>query len=294
MTSRPKEPEKEEIERELALIRKVLNGNVPAWHEFVEAYSDTIYNVARHFFADEDTVGDIYVTVLDTLYRGRLSKFQGKSRLGRWVAVVTRNLCRDAYRQLYGRQRSLKAQEGLTPFEDHLFRLYYQEGHGLREAYEQARERSGEQIPFSEVFPILAEIERKLGSKKLAHLADRAGVKNRIVYWEELDNLLGEDDEDRPMEPSPRPEKGELPFEPGPARAALESILQELSDTDRLFLKMKYYHGLKERELMDVLGFETAESLEKHHGRLLDRLRRGLEDAGVVQYKYDEIFRSLF
>jgi RNA polymerase sigma factor (sigma-70 family) len=294
MTSREPDTRAEKIRDDKILVRRILDGNLPAWHEFVESYSGTIYAVAGKFFEDEDTVGDVYVAVLDALYRGRLRKYSGRSRLDHWVAVVTRNLCRDTYRRLYGRQRDIKLQESLTPFESHLFRIYYQEGQGLREAYEIARERSGEDVSFSSVFPILARIEEKLGSRRLARLVERSQTRGRVVYWEELENLRGEDEDADEPSSGPAPEERELPFEPGPAREALFAILQGLPEEDRLLLKMRYQHGLGDEELARVLGLESPEALQARHGAILDRLREALEKAGVVRYRYEEIFRALF
>jgi RNA polymerase sigma factor (sigma-70 family) len=81
-----------------------------AWDAFVASYSRLMLHIARTIMMTRDDAMDAYAHVLERLrcddcrvLRGY--EADGRSKFTTWLAVVTRRMCVDFYRRVYGRPR---------------------------------------------------------------------------------------------------------------------------------------------------------------------------------------------
>jgi RNA polymerase sigma factor (sigma-70 family) len=111
----------------LSLTGAVSSGSIPAWHDFLQRYSDLIFSVVRrHLIAeDEDDVSAVYVDVLEALYKGELSKYRGDVRLTTWLIVFTRSRALDFFRKRHGRYRVPEGYDKLTELERQVLKHFF-------------------------------------------------------------------------------------------------------------------------------------------------------------------------
>jgi RNA polymerase sigma factor (sigma-70 family) len=149
-TNKPRTPN-----RPIRLITRVVSGDEKAWQQFIEAYAGFIYSLAwRYARQDVDVASDLFLFVLEGLrrtdtdglafyrlrrYLDSLSRYGGRSRFVTWLALVSKNLFRDWFREQGGRRILPKEIEGLDAIDKELFRLLFWEGNTEREAIERIR-----------------------------------------------------------------------------------------------------------------------------------------------------------
>ncbi len=115
-------------EEDQRLARDILAGNEQAWHRFMERYADLVTHVAGRYLFDADDVAAVQTEVFESLYRGKLAAYRGRSSLAAWVAVVTRNITADFLRRRFGRREIPVGLKRLSKLHREIFRLYYIEG----------------------------------------------------------------------------------------------------------------------------------------------------------------------
>ena len=90
----------EHIQRELSLIRELVNQDAHAWQTFTATYQNLIYARVRQTLSEcqfslsaaDDVCADVFAELLDNRCAS-LRSFQGRSRLSTWLSVVTRRIC---------------------------------------------------------------------------------------------------------------------------------------------------------------------------------------------------------
>lgn len=108
-------------DRPILLIKRVVDGEQRAWHQFIERYLGFIYTIARHYGrGDRDLVGELVLAAIEGLRRpsadgvdfARLRRYlESQARYGRrgrftsWLALVLRNIFRDWFRSQHGRRK---------------------------------------------------------------------------------------------------------------------------------------------------------------------------------------------
>ena len=136
----------------MGLIRRVIAGDQAAWEEFVNAYCGFLYSLAwRYARGDVDLAAELVLVALEGLkkpdaegrefyrlrkYLDSLERFGGRSRFVTWLALVTRNLFRDWFRDQEGRRVLPKEIEGLDPVDQEIFKSVFWEGLSESEAFE--------------------------------------------------------------------------------------------------------------------------------------------------------------
>lgn len=84
-----------------------------AWEAFIQHHSRLLMHTARSLGGGYDAVMDRYTRVLDQLRaddfkRLRAYSAQSGTKFTTWLVVVSRRICVDYYRSLYGRQRAIE------------------------------------------------------------------------------------------------------------------------------------------------------------------------------------------
>jgi RNA polymerase sigma factor (sigma-70 family) len=148
----PGKPTRGQKDRPVRLIRRVVAGEQAAWEEFVNAYCGFLYSLAwRYARGDVDLAAELVLVALEGLkkpdadgkdfyrlrkYLDSLQRFGSRSRFITWLALVTRNLFRDWFRDQEGRRVLPKEIEGLDLVNQEIFKLVFWEGLSESEASE--------------------------------------------------------------------------------------------------------------------------------------------------------------
>ncbi|MBN2497807.1 MAG: sigma-70 family RNA polymerase sigma factor [Deltaproteobacteria bacterium] len=136
--------------RPVRLIERVVAGDSAAWKRFVEHYTPFLYAIAwRYARPDADTASELVLVALEGLRRpdaeGRdfyrlrkylesLQRYRERSRFTTWLALVSKNLFRDWYRQREGRRLLPKEIRGLDEIDQALFSCLFWDGCSETEA----------------------------------------------------------------------------------------------------------------------------------------------------------------
>jgi len=82
--------QKEDKEREEALVRDLQAGNLEAYDQIAELYQKKIYALSFNLVRNQMDAQDVTQEVLLTLFR-KINTFQGKSAFSSWVYRITLN-----------------------------------------------------------------------------------------------------------------------------------------------------------------------------------------------------------
>lgn len=99
-------------ERELEIIRSVLDGNTDDFEELVLAYQKNVYNLALRIVGNEEDAFDVSQDAFLRAYNS-LSGFRGDSKFSVWLYRLTSNISID-----YLRRRKRRRAESLTYISD--------------------------------------------------------------------------------------------------------------------------------------------------------------------------------
>lgn len=178
----PRRSRKGTKDRPTWLIQRVIAGDQTAWEEFVNTYCGFLYSLAwRYARGDIDMASELVLVALEGIrkpdaegrefyrlrkYMDSMERFGARSRFVSWLALVTRNLFRDWFRDREGRRVLPKEIEGLDIRDQEIFRLVFWEGLSESEAFETliGHEKT---LGFSEFQNRLECIYAKLSEKNL-------------------------------------------------------------------------------------------------------------------------------
>ena len=85
-------------EEELAVIRKVQNGDVNAFEDLVAAYEKNVYNLALRMTGSPEDAEDMAQEAFIKAYNS-LSSFRGESKFSVWLYRIVSNVCLDYLRK---------------------------------------------------------------------------------------------------------------------------------------------------------------------------------------------------
>ncbi len=85
-------------ERELAVIRKILDGDVNAFEELMAAYEKNVYNLALRMVRNPEDAADMSQEAFIKAYNS-LSNFRGDSKFSVWLYRIVSNVCLDFLRR---------------------------------------------------------------------------------------------------------------------------------------------------------------------------------------------------
>lgn len=173
------------------LLRRCLAGDPEAWHGFVDRFLGLITHVVNHSAdsggvrlssADrEDCIADVFLAILDN-DKHVLRKFQGRSSLATYLAVVARRIVvrsllhrlgdpplaslahetveepNDALERIENQEQVELMIEGLADAESRAIRLYHLEG----KSYQEISNELG--MPINSIGPLLSRARSRLRS----------------------------------------------------------------------------------------------------------------------------------
>lgn len=85
-------------EEELALVRRVQNGDTDAFEDLVRAHEKTVYNLALRMTRDPQDAEDMAQEAFLKAYRS-LPEFRGESKFSVWLYRIVSNVCLDHLRK---------------------------------------------------------------------------------------------------------------------------------------------------------------------------------------------------
>ena len=280
---RPGSPERAAgHDADLALARRILAGDEPAWETFVERYAGLIYSVVRRYLRtrDVDDVRSVLVDVLVSLRRTKLATYEGRAALSTWLTMVARSEALEQVRRRFGRGRDVRGCEPLTAQEKELFRLYHVEGVPAREAIA-VLSRDGEAWTVDRLIASLRTVERKLGERWLRrhaydmHAQSVGAASGRLLEY--LDHVREE------FQSGPGGHSPEYHLMEREARRTAERVselIAELAPEERRILTLRFERGWTARAIADELGLPGTRGVYTVLERVVRRLRRWIgEDA---------------
>lgn len=241
----------------------------PAWSEFLSRYSGIIYHVIRSFDRDPDRISDCFLFVCEHLAKDRfrrLRKFDvnGRAAFSTWLTAVVRNLCLDWHRKEHGRPRAFKSIVGMGITDELLFEAVFRRGLTTEETCHDLQRR-GYKLTFAEVEERTAELRRCMSSRQLWLLSL---TSTAIESIEELAALDVE-----PSDSAPDPETLATLRQ---ANARVSAALSQLSEGERLLIRLRFYEGLPLQRVASLVGLKDAQTADRRLREVIEQLRRTL------------------
>jgi RNA polymerase sigma factor (sigma-70 family) len=292
-------------DRPIGLIRRVIAGEQAAWEEFVNTYCGFLYSLAwRYARRDVDLASELVLVALEGLrkpdtggrefyrlrkYLDSLERFGARSRFVTWLALVTRNLFRDWFRDREGRRIIPKEIEGLDLVDRKIFRLVFWEGLSESEAFGTLAGQK-EPLAFGDFQSRLERIYTKLSEKNLL-----------TIYQDLLRRLpslpLGSPPVPGGLRPvqvaDPRPEaRPDRALERSEDRAIAKEVrrvfLEAILALPRVTRQVLLLHAVRQlsgEEVRIIMGFHKRQRVYDELAKARRRLGSFLKKEGVDEEK---------
>lgn len=266
-----------------ALVDRILAGSEPDWHQFISDYSGLIYSVLRRYLFNEEEIRDVWVLIMERLIGGSLAGYEGRSALSTWLVFVARSTVFDHLRAVRGRREDPAGLEQLDDRARHVFQRFYHDGC----TYEEVRhelDRSGELADGESLASILARIEDALSSRVLRRIVwDLRATSAGVATGRMLEFLETAARESREQEKADNPELALFRKETGRTIERIRELMQELPETERRVLEMRYDDGWSAHRIADELELSGRREVYTIANRAARRLRRLLDPgAGIL------------
>jgi RNA polymerase sigma factor (sigma-70 family) len=202
-----------------------------------------------------------------------LGKFRGESALTTYLNVVLSMLYREYRVQEWGRWRASAAAKRGGPLAVRFEALIYRDGMPLSQAGELLRTSGATSLSDRE----LGEILRDLPRRSPARPVELTETSVDTEATQRADDLV---------------EEQQTTTELLAARNALDSALRELSDEDRLIVRLHFLENITVADIARGLAL-PQKSLYRRLERAIKTLRTGLERAGVSLESIRALLRNI-
>lgn len=260
---------------DLEHARKIVAGSCAAWHDFVDRYSPLIFSVLRQvmFAEDEEEIRNVYVDILSSLYREKLSTFEGRSLLSTWLVLVARRGALDYLRKRGGRRRLPRGYETLSELEKRVFILHFVEGldFGL---VVHALNVNGRHAGVEAVALAVKHIQERIDRRSFRRIefdrhARSVGAESgrALEYFKQLQIEY----HDRTRQQSA--DRALLEEERRQAIDRLSRVMELLTPHERELLRCRYHRGWTGSRIARVFGLGGTRQAYRAIGRTIRRLR---------------------
>jgi len=263
-----------DFEADRRKVQRIVAGSQADWHDFIDRYTPLIRSVLRRYVHDEETIADLWTSVLERLQGGLLARFEGRSTLATWLVFVVRSTALDHLRRQRGRRRLPPA---LQTWPAH-YRLIYEQVFIQGRSLDEVRQRLRSQglLPDgTSLAEVLAEIEDLLGDHTLQRIAwdlqaDQVGaVSGRLLEY--LDQAA-RDAERGQHELSP--ERQLLQAEARQTLERVQALVDGLPELERQVVDLRFGQGRKAGEIAQVLHLRDQREVYTITERALRTLRK--------------------
>ena len=234
-----------------------------AWEEFLGRYSGLILKVCWKYEKDYDKVMQRYLYVCERLVENQfrlLKKFNSDfkdstPKFSNWLISVVRNICIDFHRKEHGRNRYPAAILQLPEEDRQFFKLYYWKGMTLSEITEtlnlsegNAEENASEKLDRINSL-LLREPQKKM---KAEFIRFNEEIYDPGDYWENEDY-----------------------------EGKINGWIAELSPAEKIVVRLRFWNGLKAREISDILKIKPYNKVYSILNSALKELREKSKNNGT-------------
>lgn len=281
------------MEDELNLARRILAGDVAAWHRFVEIYKNRMQSIIDRYVSDHDIRRDLFVSLLEKLKDQKLAHFDGRSTLSTWLFVVTVNHCRDYFRNAKGIRHVLTALKGLRPIERRFFKLAFVQGMPIHEVLDSIRAEMGEQITYLDLIECEERIVAKAREEKLGRLIEKllSPAIRQVQPGGAAHPATAQAGRAGRAQPPP-----DILVDSDLFNEALQNLreaLLQLPHRDQIILKLKFEHKASARRICEVLDLGNERMVYRRLEKLLIKLKGMLLETGIPLEVYEGIVQNL-
>lgn len=258
-------------QEEIQQILRGLRSRQPQqpWAKFLELYSPLILQVIRFFERDADRQADCFLFVCEQLTRKRFRRLrrfrlQGPASFPTWLRAVLRNLCLDWHRKEFGRERIFQSVARLPVLEQEIFRLVYEEGLAVDEAY----------LVLHQHFPHLTREQMAEGLDRIQQsLTARQRwlltLRQRRIESLDVASINEQVLQEQLADDSPDPEALAALSE---RRVTLARALGRLAKPERLLLRLRFEQGLTLAQLARITRLGDPQRVDRRIKEILKQL----------------------
>jgi RNA polymerase sigma factor (sigma-70 family) len=264
---------------DLSLAGAVSSGSIPAWHDFLQRYSDLIFSVVRrHLIAeDEDDVSAVYVDILEALYTGELAKYRGDVKLTTWLIVFTRSRSLDYFRKHHGRYRVPEGYDRLNEFDRQVLKLFFIKRLPLAVVLH-VLHSAGFKARLDDVVDSACRIRDVMDGRYLNRVdrqydANRYGVDSARM----LAYLLELETEHEEKMRSNRPDEQIIEKEARVTVERVQALVASLSARDREVLELRFTRNLSAKEIAERLHLEGQRKAYTLIDSIVRKLRKAMD-----------------
>ncbi len=281
LVERPPDEDQNRHDADLELVRAILDGSEEAWHGFIDRYSGLLMAVIHRYVSSRsDDARSLYADVLESLYRGKLATYAGRSALSTWLVLVTRSAVVDHLRHRLGGRELRDVLKALDPFQRQVFRHYYVEGLSFGTVLRLVRDHGAVVTP-DRLLQALQQIEDRVHGRLARrmrydlHAQSVGGASGRLLEY--LDHVRSEFEDQSGTQ---SPDYYILERE---ARRTVEDVMtqvERLPAEERRLLSLRFEQGWTAKRIAEELGLHDQRSVYTVIERVLRALRRILNAPG--------------
>ncbi|MCP4547381.1 MAG: sigma-70 family RNA polymerase sigma factor [bacterium] len=272
-------PIDKKYQKDLILARRIVSGSVEDWHRFIDEYSGRILYVIQSYLSDSEDVRDIYIDLLERLYKGHLGMYEGRSSLATWLVCITRNSVMDFLRSRHGRRVEPPEIKEMSGYEQEVFKLFHIEG----KSYDSIRHHLRAKGMYSEnefLAETLCRIEEKISNRVMRRIifdlhAGSVGLASgRLLEFIEQSR--------RESERRVRNMRPDRQLQAKETARNLERIWQAIDrfpEMERQVLVMRFKDGVTAREIAQSVGLKNTREAFSIIDRVLKRVRSSMDNA---------------
>lgn len=239
------------------------------------------------FAEDSDEISTVYVDILEDLYKGKLSDYEGRSALSTWLVLVSRGKALDYLRRKRGRKRLPKGFERLDAFDRRVFQLHYVEGLSL-EVLMATLDWNGEPASVDRVAESIQRIEAEIDGRYLKRLRfDHQARANGIDSGRLLEYFLHVKAEYHRGTRISAADRALIEEEREAVLERVAALRGRLPETERAVLALRFDRGLSAREISRELGVESPRRVYAIIEAAVKRLREALIAEGIEPTAHD-------
>ena len=241
-----------------------------AWKSFLKAYSAMIVQVVHQYENDRDRIDECFLFVCEKLSDNgfrRLLQFDAnrKAHFHTWLKLVVSNLCVDWLRKEFSRQRPYRAIAKLSPF-DQLLYHYQTQCRMNRLACFRALQLTYPDLTENQFTQASSRVHTALTSRQRWQLSLR---KRKTSYLIGDDGISNNPTQAELIETAPGPEKITQFLQ---TREALEHAISQLSDQQRLLLRLRYQEDMRLKDVANLAGLGDLHQAKRRIKKALANL----------------------